>query len=84
MCEKIVCIEPYDNNESTKRGYKSRGHIPGGLTYGKEYEVVNYAENLFDEFVEIINNFGHNTEYLRSRFVSKEEWREMKLKELGL
>ena len=69
MSKKIVCTEPYDN---------------GSLTYGKEYEVVNYTENLFDDFVEVVNNYGHNTEYLRSRFVSKEEWREMKLKELGL
>lgn len=69
MRKKIVCIEPYGN---------------GGLTYGTEYEVVNYAENLFDDFVEIINNHGHYTEYLRSRFVTKEEWREMKLKELGI
>ena len=67
----IICIEPYDN---------------GGLTYGTEYEVVNYVESLAinDEFVEIVNNYGHNTEYLKSRFVRKEEWREMKLKELGL
>lgn len=69
MSKKIICIEPYGN---------------GGLTYGTEYEVVNYTENLFDDFVEVVNNYGHNTEYLRSRFVSKEEWREMKLKELGL
>lgn len=69
MSKKIVCTEPYGN---------------GSLTYGKEYEVVNYTENLFDDFVEVVNNYGHNTEYLRSRFVSKEEWREMKLKELGL
>ena len=68
ICIKI-CLEPYDNCS---------------LTYGKEYEVVKYRENLFDEFVEIVNNYGHNTEYLRSRFVSKEEWRAMKLKELGL
>ena len=71
MSKKIVCIEPYGN---------------GGLTYGTEYEVVNYLElvELVDEYVEIINNFGHNTEYLRKRFVSKEEWREMKLNELGI
>ena len=74
MSKKIVCIVPTALSNAKY----------GGLTYGKEYEVVNYAENLFDEFVEIVNNYGHNTEYLRSRFVSKEEWREMKLKELGL
>ena len=70
MSKKIICIEPYGN---------------GGLTYGTEYEVVNYVEDMvIDDYVEIINNFGHNTEYLRKRFVRKEEWREMKLKELGL
>lgn len=68
MSKKIVCIEPYGN---------------GGLSYGTEYEVVNYVE-LVDEYVEIVNNFGHNTEYLRKRFVSREEWREIKLKELGI
>ena len=68
MRKTIVCIEPYDN---------------GGLSYGTEYEVVNHVE-LVDEYVEIVNNFGHNTEYLRKRFVSREEWREMKLKELGI
>ena len=70
MGKRIVCIEPYGN---------------GGLTYGTEYEVVGYVEDMFiDEYVEIVNNFGHNTEYLRKRFVTKEEWREMKLKELGI
>ena len=44
---------------------------------------MNYVE-LVDEYVEIVNNFGHNTEYLRKRFVSREEWREMKLNELGI
>jgi hypothetical protein len=68
MRKTIVCIEPYGN---------------GGLTYGTEYEVVNYVEPVH-EFVEIINNFGHNTEYLRKRFATKEEWREMKLNELGI
>ena len=69
MSKKIICIEPFGN---------------GGLTYGTEYEVVNYTANLFDDFVEVVNNYGHNTEYLRSRFATKEEWREMKLKELDI
>ena len=68
MRKTIVCIEPYGN---------------GGLSYGTEYEVVNYVE-LVDEYVEIVNNFGHNTEYLRKRFVSREEWREMMLNDLDI
>lgn len=64
----IVCIEPYDNQH---------------ITYGTEYTVSRY--DLLDaEWVEIINNEGLRSEYLRRRFVTKEEWREMKLKELGI
>lgn len=52
-----------------------------GLTYGKVYDsFFNYNER----FITIIDNNNDERSYLRSSFITLEEFREKKLKELGL
>ena len=51
------------------------------LTYGKTYLAARIHHQ---KFYRIVNDRGIKTEYLRSRFVTQEEFREMKLKEIGI
>ena len=51
-----------------------------GLTLDKKYEVV--SENVFS--FEIINDDGIKWFYRKIRFVSLDEFRDKKLKELGI
>ena len=59
-----------------------RGSIKGhqGLTLDKKYEVVSEDALYF----EIINDDGFKCSYRKIRFVSLDEFREQKLKELGI
>lgn len=56
------------------------------LTYGKTYLVVRIhpSDKIHQKFYRLVNDRGVKTEYLRSRFVTQEEFREMKLKEIGI
>jgi hypothetical protein len=70
---KVVCIEPFGfRKESTTDR--------NGLRYGISYDVVNR------EFagIKIINDFGKQHTYKRSRFITLKEWRERQLNEIGL
>jgi len=53
-----------------------------GLTYGKVYDEVESEGD--DRFICIINNNERKTSYLRASFITLEEFREKKLKELGI
>lgn len=53
-----------------------------GLTYGKVYDEVESEGN--DRFICIINNNGLKASYLRSSFISLEEFREKQLSKLGI
>lgn len=59
-----------------------RGSIKGhqGLTLDKKYEVVSEDALYF----EIINDDGFKCSYRKIRFVSLDEFRESKLKEIGI
>ena len=56
------------------------------LTYGKEYEVTRLFDKKEDgrQFIGIINDSNKQSEYLITRFVTKEVYRDNKLKELGI
>lgn len=56
------------------------------LTYGKEYEIIREFKRLEDgrQFVGIRNDSNVITEYLISRFVTRDEFRKKQLKKLGI
>ena len=71
---KLVCIIEYP-----------------GLTYHKTYDLVDSEEEGTDNkdylgksFIYIIDNNNIQKRYLREFFIALEEFREKKLKELGL
>jgi hypothetical protein len=50
------------------------------LTYGKTYYVKTYHMR----FYTLINDNGISNDYLRTRFVTPDVFREMRLKEIGI
>lgn len=66
---KVVCIIEYP-----------------GLTYHKTYDQVGYdsKEHFGKSFIFIIDNNNVQKRYTRDFFITLEEFREKKLKELGL
>ena len=72
---KVVCIDAYTFT---------------GLTYGKVYDEVHYLPysvagvNNSERFITIIDNNNDERIYLRESFITLEEFREKKLKELGI
>jgi hypothetical protein len=77
---KLICID--DVTDILKFGNGIRE-----LTYGKEYEILFKYESKrgSDRIqIQIINDRGHRNEYLLSRFVTRDEFRELKLKEIGI
>ena len=77
---KVVCID--DVTDILKFGDGIRE-----LTYGKEYEIlVTYESKRGPDRIQIqiINDRGDRNEYLLSRFVTREKFRELKLKEIGI
>jgi hypothetical protein len=51
------------------------------LTYGKTYYVI---ETYDIRFYTLINDNGISNDYLRTRFVTPDVFREMRLKEIGI
>jgi hypothetical protein len=51
------------------------------LTYGKTYHVI---ETYHIRFYTLINDKGISNDYLRTRFVTPDVFREMRLKEIGI
>ena len=66
---KVVCIDAYTFT---------------GLTYGKVYDEVKLEDIYPLGFINIIDNNNDERSYLRSSFITLEEFREKKLKEIGL
>ena len=54
------------------------------LTYGKEYEIIREFERLEDgrQFVGIRNDSNVISEYLISRFVTKDEFRKRQIEKI--
>ena len=72
---KVVCIEPF--------GFRKESAADrNGLGYGISYDVVSRAP--FGGGIKIINDFGKQHTYKRSRFITLKEWRERQLNEIGL
>ena len=63
-----------------------------GITVGKEYKVTEREYKVTEsikignhnDYVSIINDWGSERYYLSELFISKSEWRNNKLKELGI
>lgn len=79
---KMICIDDETDMLQFGSGEKE-------LTRGKEYEVLHKYYELVGEMrspiqITVMNDRGRKCDYLLSRFVTIEEWREMKLNELGI
>ena len=70
---KVICID--DVTDILKFGHGKKE-----LTRYKEYEILTK----FNNHISIINDLGYRDEYLLSRFVTIDEFREIRLKELGI
>ena len=59
-----------------------------GITVGKEYKVTEKIiigeDPVSHDTVSIINDWGSERYYLSDLFISKSEWRNNKLKEIGI
>lgn len=56
-----------------------------GITLGKEYKVTESIKiGNQNDYVSIINDRGSERYYLSELFISKSEWRQNKLKEIGI
>ena len=75
----LICIDPVTDILNFGNGKPE-------LTYGKEYKVIRWFEKHEDgrQFIGIINDSNKQSEYLITRFVTKEVYRDNKLKELGI
>lgn len=65
------------------RDYSNESFWRGSLTISKEYEVLNTNYISSGEYM-IMNDYGFEHLYPVSCFVTKQELREHKLKELGI
>lgn len=73
MDSKVVCIKKY----------LSQG-LQHELTYGKTYIVDKTRSIMGLDIYYIINDRGYKEYYPHSDFVSLEEWRSLKINELGI
>jgi hypothetical protein len=72
---KVVCIKKYF----------SQG-LQHELTYGKIYDTLRptFSQTELHNNWWIVNDRGHEELYSKDTFITLEEWRSMKLKELGI
>ena len=68
---KVVCIKKY----------KSMG-FQHQLTFGKTYNIIGWTPNKMAVY--IINDRGRESIYSITDFVYQDEWRDMKIKALGI
>ena len=59
------------------------------LTLNKPYEVTQFSRlqsgfETYDDYVTIINDDGKEYSYINTRFLLIKEWREKRLKEIGI
>jgi len=59
------------------------------LTLNKLYEVTQFSRlqsgfETYDDYVTIINDDGKEYSYINNRFLLINEWREKRLKEIGI
>lgn len=71
---KLICIDDVTDILKFGNGLKE-------LTYGKEYKVLSIYSNTRPQ-VRIINDLGINNDYLMSRFVTQQEFRDMRINKL--
>ena len=76
---KLICIDDLVDIIGFGDGVKE-------LTWGKEYEIVNFYDIKGDgrEYISVINDKGRNTDYLIDRFVDLESFREIQLNKIGI
>lgn len=70
---KVVCI----------KHFKSQG-LQYELTYGKVYDVLEVPKWASSGTIHLMNDRGFKSLYNINSFITLEEWRDKKLKELGI
>lgn len=68
----LICIDDVTDILNFGDGIKE-------LTYGKEYHIRRFPQSERHSYVSIINDKGVINEYFRSRFVTREEYRDIKI-----
>ena len=79
---KVVCIR--DTNKSTDLFYEGYKITYTGITIGKQYNTLSWSSTMFKTSYTIINDYGNRESYRSDLFISIEEHRDNKIKELGL
>jgi len=75
MKTKMICI-----NNKVSPDYNASEYF--FITIGKEYYCVYESDK--HPYVEIINDIGTHDLYLKENFITMEEYRNQKLRELGI
>jgi hypothetical protein len=76
---KLVCVDDETDILKIGDGVKE-------LTWGKQYNIENVYEDINIEggvYVSIINDKGVSNDYFIKRFITLEEFRDLKLNKLG-
>lgn len=75
----LVCIDDVTDILRFGDGVKE-------LTWGRQYEILAFylPKEDREQQVQVINDRGIKNDYLLSRFVTQEEFREIRIKELGI
>ena len=75
---KLICIDAETDILNFGNGIKE-------LTWGKEYKILSFYKNKRGVYYyALINDNGVNNGYLSNRFITLEEFRELKLNKLGI
>jgi hypothetical protein len=72
---KVICISGTTKNVDNYNGLIE-------LTFGKEYEVVEFDVRIQSEYYKIINDLGYLSYYNKNRFKTISEIRIEKLKKI--
>ena len=54
------------------------------LTYGKSYKIIDKSFSPRATYFYLVNDRGGISEYLTDRFVTPEQWRDIRLGEIGI
>lgn len=75
---KLICIDAETDVLNFGDGLKE-------LTWGKEYQIISHYDSTNGRrYYSLINDRGINNDYNSDRFVTKEVFRTLQLKKLGI
>lgn len=74
---KLICIDAVTDILKLGSGKPE-------LTLGKEYEIIRWYDKLSDgrQFIGVVNDSNIRSEYLITRFATKQQWREIQINKI--